>query len=206
MPDTFKIEKNINCPQCGDALPLYIRHTKLVQCYSCKSSIFLENDATTLAGNSAVLAPEISILTLNSPFFHKQKSYLPLGKIRYSYGRGFWEEWWLKDTQNNEFWLSIDEGDLVLQQTTQMHFDIDKISHLRLGDTLNNEWIVTEMGTAKCEGFEGALPKDIKVGSHYNYIHLSGKNASLITLEYHDNTIEAYKGQWISPFDIGSIH
>jgi len=141
MSHSFSIAKTINCPQCGYALPLYMKHTKLVQCTSCKSSIFLENDATKLAGDSSVLASKISILELNQPFFYDHKSYLPLGKIRYSYGRGFWEEWWIKDTQNNEYWLSIDEGDLVLQQKTQMHYDNDIVEHLSIGDILNNEWI-----------------------------------------------------------------
>ena len=206
FPHTFKIEKNINCPQCADTLPLYFKHTKLLQCNSCKSSIFLENDATKLAGDSSVLAPEISILTLNRAFFYDHKSYLPLGKIRYSYGRGFWEEWWVKDLQNNEYWLSIDEGDLVLQQKTQMHYDNNIVEHLSLGDVLNNEWIVTEVGTATCEGYEGALPKHIAIGSSYKYVHLSGKNAKLLTLEYAQNIIEGYEGKWISPFDIGSVH
>jgi len=54
MFDNFSIEKHMNCPQCGAALALYFKHTKLIQCESCKSSIFLENDAVQSAGDSAV--------------------------------------------------------------------------------------------------------------------------------------------------------
>jgi len=201
----FGIEKTINCPQCGDALPLYIKHTKLVQCPSCKSNIFLEDNAVHLAGDSSVLVPEISILTLNTPFFYKQKSYLPLGKIRYSYGRGFWEEWWVKDTQNNEYWLSIDEGDLALQQKVEVTYPDSLFERLHVGLVTSDEWIVTEFNTAKCEGFEGSLPKKITIGSTYKYAHLSGKGAKLRTLELVENKLEAYEGNWISPFDIGKV-
>ncbi|CAA6803099.1 MAG: Unknown protein [uncultured Sulfurovum sp.] len=206
MSSKFTIEKSIQCPQCGDSLPLYFKHTKLVQCNSCTSTIFLENESTRLAGESSVLTPELSILSLNAPFIYDHKSYLPLGKIRYSYGRGFWEEWWIKDLQNNEYWISIDEGDLVLQQKTQMHYDNDIVEHLAIGDVLHDEWIVSEIGTATYEGFEGALPKLINIGSSYTYVHLSGKDAKLLTLEYSQNIIEGYEGRWISPFDIGRIH
>ena len=205
MSHTFSIDKTINCPQCGYALPLYMKHTKLVQCASCKSSIFLENDATRLAGDSPVLAPEISIIELNKPFFYDHKSYLPLGKIRYTYGRGFWEEWWVKDTQNNDYWLSVDEGDLVLQKKVEANYPADFFESLRIGQSSSGNWIVTELGTAVCEGFEGSLPKKVVKGSTYKYAHLSGKNAELKTLELSDNGLEAYRGKWISPFDIGKI-
>jgi DNA-directed RNA polymerase subunit RPC12/RpoP len=205
MPNSFSVEKEFNCPQCGYALALYVKHTKLIQCESCKSNIFLEDDATRLSGDSSVLAPEISILELNAPFFFEQKSYLPLGKIRYSYGRGFWEEWWVKDTQNNEYWLSVDEGDLVFQQKVEVTYPDDLFARLRIGLVTSDDWVVTELGEAKCEGFAGSLPKNIVVGSTYAYAHLSGKDAKLRTLELVEDKLEAYEGKWISPFDIGKL-
>lgn len=205
MTNQFSVEKQFNCPQCGYRLSLYFKHTKLIQCESCKSTIFLEDDAVHLSGDSSVLAPEISILELSKPFFLKQKSYLPLGKIRYSYGRGFWEEWWVKDTQNNEYWLSVDEGDLVFQQKITVTYPDDLISSLRVGLVTSDDWVVTELGTATCEGFEGSLPKKVVIGSSYSYAHLSGKDAKLRTLEMLEGTLEAYEGKWISPFDIGKV-
>ena len=205
MPNQFSIEKQLNCPQCGYAIPLYFKHTKLIQCESCKSTIFLEDDAVKLSGDSSVLAPEISIIELSKPFVFKQKSYLPLGKIRYSYGRGFWEEWWVKDTQNSEYWLSVDEGDLVFQQKIEVSYPDDLFSRLRIGLVTSDEWVVTELGTATCEGFAGSLPKKIVVGSSYSYAHLSGKDAKLRTLEMVAGHLEAYEGKWISPFDIGKV-
>ena len=206
MPNQFSVEKQFNCPQCGYSLSLYFKHTKLIQCESCKSTIFLEDETARLSGDSSVLAPEISILELNTPFFFEQKSYLPLGKIRYAYGRGFWEEWWVKDTQNNEYWLSIDEGDLVFQQKVEMTYPDDLFARLRVGLVTSDDWVVTELGKAKCEGFEGSLPKKIVVGSTYAYAHLSGKDAKLRTLEFVNNKLEAYEGKWISPFHIDKVY
>lgn len=205
MPNKFSVEKQFHCPQCGYTLSLYFKHTKLVQCESCKSTIFLEDEAAQVWGDSSVLAPEISILKLNTPFFYKQKTYLPLGKIRYSYGRGFWEEWWVKDTQNNEYWLSIDEGDLVLQQKVDVTYPDTLFGRLRIGLITSDGWVVSELGEAKCEGFEGSLPKKINIGSTYAYAHLSGKDAKLRTLELADGKLEAYEGEWISPFSIGKV-
>jgi len=154
MPNNFTIEKQFNCPQCGYALSLYFKHTKLVQCVSCKSTIFLEDDASEVAGDSSVLAPEISILKVNTPFFYSQKTYLPLGKICYSYGRGFWEEWWVKDTQNNEYWLSVDEGDLVLQQKVDVSYPETLFDRLRVGLVTSDGWVKLNVRALK-----GHFPK-----------------------------------------------
>ncbi|MDQ7084181.1 MAG: DUF4178 domain-containing protein [Sulfurovum sp.] len=202
MSNTFTVEKHFNCPQCGDSLALHFTHVKLVLCDSCKSTIFLENDATRLAGDSSVLSPEISIIHLNIPFMYAQKQYLPLGKIRYSYGRGFWEEWWLKDSANKEYWMSIDEGDVVLEQSITLDSKPIEWSSLVVGQILWDAWLVTELGTATCEGFEGSLPKYVSKGSAYAYAHLSGKDAQLMTLENANDGLEAYQGKWISLFDI----
>ena len=204
MSDAIQTIKKFRCPQCGDLLSVYFAYTKLIECPSCKSTIFLEDDAVRLAGKQSVLTTEPSIITLQEPFRYQETTYLPIGKIRYSYGRGFWEEWWLKDTQGEAHWLSVDEGDLVLEDMVknspmQVSFDA-----LHLGKKIDG-WIVTELGEATCEGFSGTLPKRIEIGSSYAYAHLSGKNATLRTLEFTDNGLEIYEGFWLSPFDIQKI-
>jgi len=206
MQTKFTVEKTINCPQCGDVLSLYFSYVKIIQCHSCKSTIFLEDDVARLSGESAVLAPEISLIELDKPFLYAQKSYLPLGMIRYSYGRGFWEEWWLKDSDNNAYWLSIDEGDIVLQQQEKTDYSRSFVQSLQLGKFLPGNWMVTEIGTATCEGFTGSLPKNIYKGDSYLYVHLSGLKAQLKTIEVTANGVEVYLGKWISPFDIKEIY
>ena len=209
--NTFAYEHNHNCPQCGSALDIATQYVKLVQCASCKSSVFLENDATRLAGDSSVLAPELSLITLNEPFLYNQKSYTPMGMIRYSYGRGFWEEWWIRDKSDKTYWLSVDEGDFVLQEKIKVDYPESFLGDLRvstehqMGKTIDGTWLVTEVGTATCEGFVGSLPKLVKKGDSYRYMHLSGANALMRTLEVSDTGVETYEGVWISPFDIGKV-
>jgi len=205
MKNSFTIEKEFNCPQCGDQLSLYFKHTKLIQCISCKSTIFLEDDATRLSGDSSVLSEELSLIELNQPFFYQQKSYMPIGLIRYSYGRGFWEEWWVKDIANNAYWLSVDEGDFILQKEVDTLLSIEEFDALYLNTPLHNGWIVTEKGTATCEGFSGSLPKVVKKGSQYEYVHLTGKDGELQTIEKVNQKLQTYQGKWLSPFDIGKI-
>lgn len=196
--------KTINCPQCGASLPLYFAHAKLVQCEFCGSSIFLDDEEARLAGNSSVLAPEPSLIKLGMTFSYASKSYLPMGMIRYSYGRGFWEEWWVKDSSEDEYWLSVDEGDMVLEKRVANEYDTGVFDDIVLGQALGKEWVVTEIGIGTCEGFSGSLPKVITVGHKHKYFHLSGYNATLKTVEISSEGMETFVGKWISPFEIVS--
>lgn len=202
MNDLNRPYKSINCPQCGASLPIYIAHAKLAQCGSCGSSIFLEDEAARLAGYSSVLAPEPSLIKLNVAFVYDRKSYFPMGMIRYSYGRGFWEEWWIKDDSNEEWWLSVDEGDMVLEKLRENEDNISIFKNAHIGLASAKEWIVTEIGEGNCEGFFGTLPHRITIGQKHRYIHLSGYEAKLKTLEVDTTGMRTYVGRWINPFDI----
>jgi len=196
-----EIDKSKHCPQCGDALEIHFKYSKLVKCRSCGSSIFLEDAAVKRIGESSVLSPEPSLIQLHTPFSYKNSDYLPLGKIRYSYGRGFWEEWFLKDEKNKEFWLSIDEGDFVLEEKMQLSLPFKSSQKFTVGTTYG-KYLVTEKGQGRCVGFEGELPKEIHFGELHHYVHLSQGEGNLLTLEFTNNSTETFQGKWIDPLEI----
>jgi len=196
-----EIDKSKNCPQCGDALEIHFKYSKLVKCHSCGSSIFLEDEIVKVIGESSILSPEPSLIELHTPFTYKNKSYLPLGKIRYSYGRGFWEEWFLKDENNKEFWLSIDEGDFVLEEKMQLSLPFKASQKFTVGKAYG-KYLLTEKGQGRCVGFEGELPKEIHFGEVHQYIHLSEGQGKLLTIEFTNKLTETFKGAWIDPLEI----
>jgi hypothetical protein len=130
--------------------------------------------------------------------------------IRYSYGRGFWEEWWLKDESNNEYWLSVDEGDMVLEKEVKGTMTPELFRGLKIGAYMDDEWMVTEVGEGECMGFSGSLPKIITKGDKHQYVHFSGKAAKLRTIELHtskkqEKSIITFEGVWIDPFEIKGV-
>jgi len=205
MKDFAQPLKTINCPQCGYPLPIYFAYAKLAQCESCGSSIFLDDESARLAGYSSVLAPESSLIKLNKAFEYDKKRYLPVGMIRYSYGRGFWEEWWLKSDDGGEYWLSVDEGDMVLDRLIPNEDKPELFSSAKIGQKVDEKWVITEIGTGECVGFSGSLPFIVTVGQKHKYIHLSGYKASLKTLEVDPTGMRTYIGTWIDIFDIKAV-
>jgi len=145
-------------------------------------------------GTASTLSPEPSLVKIGTPIIIEKKTYMPLGKIRYSYGRGFWEEYFLKGEDSREYWLSIDEGDFALEKPMNIPLSIHSFDELRVGAEYG-KYIVIEIGEGKCVGFEGELPKLIGVGDKHNYAHLSKGGTSLITVEFRDKQIKILDSQ-----------
>lgn len=202
---TADIEQTFNCPQCGDTLDIHFKWTKLVQCSSCGSSIFLEDEGVAHIGETSTLSPEPSLLKLNDPIRIKNQTYVPLGKVRYAYGRGFWEEWFLKSDDNREYWLSIDEGDFVLEHKMSISLPFKSPHVVKVGKRYG-DFLATEKGKGKCVGFEGELPMVITLGKVHQYIHLSKGGGKLVTVEFTNQVDEIFVGEWIDPLTIKRVY
>ena len=202
------MSKRLNCPQCGDVLNINIKYSKLTRCNSCKSTIFLEDDAIKNLGKMNLLSDEPSPLKLQQKFRYGEKEYFPMGKIRYSYELGFWEEWFVLDSQEKPYWISVDEGNLILEK----RFDLPKneiqwiIKESRLSSTVTiqgKRYRVTEKDEGICQGFDGELPRAIKVSTKLNYLHLSSLEENWhITLEEEEGEYMAYIGRWLDIYEM----
>lgn len=194
-----------NCPQCGNLLPITFRHSKLAVCESCGSTIFLEDESVRLAGKAAVLADLPSLLQLRVPFQYQKLTYTPIGHVRYAYSDGVWDEWWVLGGDGVGTWVSVDEGDFAFEQAIEWS-NFPPIRDIQVGKIISRnqqKWEVTEKNVCTCVGIRGELPEPILAGERMGYLHLSGENRTLVTLEYPlQGEPKAYQGYWIDPFEI----
>jgi len=191
----------LNCPSCGALLPLRFRYTKLLTCPSCGVPIFLDDEGTRLVGEQSVLSEEPSLILLNQPFTYHGENYTPIGHIRFGVGRNVWDEWWLLDSDGKGYWLSVDDGDYILEKKVNFTLRIDSFKSLKMDQEIQG-WRVTELGHGKCLGFEGELPEVIRVGETHHYAHLSKENGQMLTVEFFDNSKMIFSGKWLDPYEI----
>ncbi len=197
-------ESDYRCPSCGAPLSIKFRYSKLINCQHCNSDVILEDEALKLRGKSSVMAEYPSLLQLGLPFVHKKAEYYPVGRVRYQYSHGYWDEWWVLDNKGEGAWLSVDEGDMALEQAIELKQPI-LFPELKLGQHIEidgTHWLITEHDTAECIGLEGELPELIQVGEQMSYAHLSASKNRLLTLEMTTRGLLAYEGQWLDPFEI----
>jgi DNA-directed RNA polymerase subunit RPC12/RpoP len=199
--------KTFACPNCGAELEARLRSTKLVACSYCDSNVFLEDDAVRLAGKQGVMADYPSLLQMHQSFRYRTWQFMPIGRARFDYGQGFWDEWWVMGNDGDGRWLSVDEGDFALEETV----DIEKTPsafELVPGRSITiagEELFITEKGRATCIGIRGELPEALDVGDSYTYFHLSGVGGLLYTLEIDRGRAAFHRGHWIDPFAIEAL-
>ena len=197
---------SFQCPNCGAPLATKFRFTKLITCEYCDSSVLLDGAAAKVAGKQGVMADYPSLLQLQQNFRHESWTFQPVGRARFEYEHGFWDEWWVVSGDDGK-WVSVDEGDFAIQQSVELEQTPD-VADLELGQhiqLLDQQLYVTERGHAVCIGMQGELPELISIGDEYDYLHLSGTEARLYTLEIKQDQISCYEGFWLDPFEIKAL-
>jgi len=198
------MKDGFNCPNCGGQLSCRVAHSKMVACPYCESTVLLEDDAVKLAGKGGVMAEEPSLFVLGRPVEYQGVSFVPVGQARFSYKSGWWDEFWAVDDEGDGIWVSVDEGDIAIEEDHKTDEHIDE-SKLRLGARVQFEgdiFRVTEADTGRCEALRGEFPEELVVGDTFKYYHLSGPRGRLVTLEYEDGEMYVTEGLWIDPYEI----
>ncbi len=191
------------CPNCGAPIEARLTSTKMVDCSQCETTVLLADDGLTAMGKRGVMTDHPSLIRLHQPFRVGVEPFHPMGHARFSYGRGWWDEWWC-DTANGMRWVSVDEGDYAVEEPLEAELSQD-VSSFQVGQTVkvNTEvFRISERGMAVCEAVRGEFPELMRPGATYDYWHLSGVDGRLITVEVEGDEIDLHEGRWLDPFEI----
>jgi hypothetical protein len=196
--------KQLNCPSCGAPLPKTFSGSRLVACDNCRSVLLLNKEGADPLGKQADLAEYPSLFELGRQYRYGDLLLMPAGMLRFNYGRGTWDEWWCQTDRGQGVWISVDEGDFVMEQP-QPNLALPALAQIRQQPRLelfNATWIATEFGEASYEGMSGAVPEVVQPGRTFHYVHLSAPGRQLITLEYDDPEAApgVFLGEWMDPF------
>ena len=194
-----------NCPKCGAAVGPQLASTRMVNCPSCGTSLFLKDDRFELAGSAGVMHDVPMLLALGDHVTINGRPWHLIGQARFSYGRGFWDEFWAVGAGDRTAWISVDEGDVVVQ--TQL--DADRAPAMTtpplFGGTLNwdrETFQMAEMETARCEAFKGTLPEVMAVGETYHFANFTDEQGRLLSGEFWPGGCAWFVGDWVDPFDL----
>lgn len=198
----------INCPACGASLDPRLKYSKLVVCAYCQMAIFLEDEAAKVAGKMAVLTDQPSMLSIGQRFSYQGLNFVPIGRIRYAYPKGYWEEWWVLGDDGHPYWVSIDEGDVAIESKVETQAKFPPFAEIKLGQEIvvsGKNARITEKNSCQCVGAEGELPFQVAPNESHDYADLTGEASSIYTLEYFPEGVECFEGKWIDPFEVKAV-
>ncbi|HRW51441.1 MAG TPA: DUF4178 domain-containing protein [Phycisphaerae bacterium] len=187
------------CPSCGAEIEADRRFAKLVVCQYCESAVLLDEKAARVAGKMAVLAQTPSPLFVGGAGTLMERRFRILGRVRYGYERGYWDEWYLAFEDGSSIWVGEDENNFTLESCDESekapleYADAYPGQSVQLGNTLFH---LDEKGIAICEGGEGQLPFPIISGERVPFLDLSLQDR-FATIEYdiEDTTARVFRGR-----------
>ncbi len=126
------------------------------------------------------------------------------GRVRYSFGQGFWDEWYVTSPDGASAWLTEDDHELALQTPYDgTGLDVRGLAPGRSFTVDAGTFVVLEVGEARCIGVEGGLPDAILPDDRYDYLDATSPDGKLaLGIELDDGQPVLYLGQWLGHHEL----
>jgi hypothetical protein len=197
--------RHVKCPSCGAEKEIHNPGVVTVVCEYCGTAIFWDDEKVLSAGRQAILPEGFSRLYRGATGKLKGVGFRVLGRVRYSFGKGFWDEWFVEIEDGSTGWLTEDNHEFAIQQEKK-RLTLPDMANLVPGRFVMVDGIkfyIQEIGEAECTGMEGDLPIKIQTGEKYRYADGSSPDGRyVIGIEFDDDPPSVFTGKWLDYQDI----
>ncbi len=189
----------IPCPTCGAPLPARNPGIVMAVCEYCGAVSYWNEQGVSSTGKTSMLSEGFTRLYRGATGTLRGTRFRIEGRVRWGYGVGFWDEWYIVGEDGTRGWLAEDDHELALQTQRQATVDTSGVA---LGATIPFEggsFIVLEMGEAQCLGVEGNLPVPILPDETHSYFDATSPDGRFaLGVEIDDEgEQEVYIGEWL---------
>jgi hypothetical protein len=200
MPDATSLQ----CPSCAAPLPVEHRFVRMVACRYCDTVSEITDTGLDPTGKSAKLAPLPTRFAVGQSGRLRGKPFQVLGRVRYSYDEGVWDEWYLALEDGNAAWLEEEEGQYTLAAMEALRTPAPPFEQAVVGSQFSvngHSFFVTERCRARIAGAEGQLFFRAVPGRPINFLegNIGGRIAFL---EYTEDAIEFGIGEPVAREDV----
>ena len=165
--------KQIACPNCGGPLQVESAFTTFLVCGYCNQTLYIHDTGVDLAGKVAKLAEYPSRLSIGAQGKVKGQGFRVLGRVRYQYEDGFWDEWFVQFDNQRIGWMEEDEGEFALTFKTKLTSPLPPFDQIRVGGFVplgKDQMFVSEKGEAQILGAQGEVSMSAPPGQAIQYV------------------------------------
>jgi hypothetical protein len=196
----------MNCQSCGAPLEVENQFIRTVTCKFCGSNYLVRGDSgLDPTGQSATLANYPSRLSVGATGKIRGRGFTVIGRIRYMYDEGFWEEWQITwDDGAPPDWLEEDEGLWTVYRRERVKSEIPAYDSVRVGASIminNRKVFISEKRRAKVAGSEGQFASVFPLSGTFGYVQGAADNTAA-SVNYWDDEIEISIGDELEHNDM----
>jgi hypothetical protein len=195
--------KSFNCPSCGAKGEFYSPASLFVVCQYCKASIVRNENELINLGKISEVAEDNSPLQLGSMGEFASRSFTVIGRIRYQWSDGFWNEWHLFFNDGTSGWLAEAQGDFFLNreyQASELPAQHEWVVGARIFIDEAN-FMVTDVKNSEVQMSEGELPFRAHAGDKRKTADLRpvvGVRFATLELDLESRQVSCYLGSAVS--------
>lgn len=194
------------CPNCAAPITVDARWTRMAVCGTCQSAVTFDDGTAGLAGKLSVLPPSRTALFVGATGEISRRPFEVLGRVRYGWERGYWDEWHLLWTDDGTTgWLSEDEERLSVESLLA-----DASAPVAAGAEPGSvaviegqDFVVAERGVGLLEGGEGSLPFTVRAGEATPFVEMrSADGLKVASVEFGIDGTRVFLGASVDPSDL----
>jgi hypothetical protein len=193
--------KQVKCPTCGAPNNLLNPGVLMISCEYCTAAFYWDKERIQAAGFKSALPEGFSRMYKGATGSLRNSRFIVLGRARYSFQRGFWDEWYLEMQNGELLWLTEDNHEFRLEKEVKSLVvpPFEKCGTGMRIDAGTGVFIVTEFGDAQCIGIEGELPRVVLPDQKYPYVDAATPDGDRsLGIEYTSDPPITYVGEWLN--------
>ena len=194
------MSREIACPSCGAPQDISNPGVAMSVCEYCGNAVVLSDEGVENIGKQAILSEGFTRLFRGATGSLHGNRFRVLGRARYSFGQGFWDEWFIDRDGAGPAWVTEDNHELALQRAVTSE-SLPTTSSLRPGVEVTvhgTTYVVHEVGEARCIGVEGELPRTIKTNDAFAYADASSRDGRYVLGIEQRDPPQVFTGRWVS--------
>jgi len=203
-----------NCPNCGAPIEFRSAELPVKVCSYCHSSVLRTGGNLQAMGKVADLPDDVSPLQLGTTGRDGAHGFELIGRVRWRYADGAWNEWLAYFDDGSTGWLGESMGRyMLLRQVDPSHVQSPVLDLMRSGRDVppgteavidNVQYWASVVNTVSCVTSEGELP--------LNSLGLSAVSVDLMAADEHcasiqkaaGEEVEVYAGRYVTLADIAA--
>ncbi|MCJ2184201.1 DUF4178 domain-containing protein [Novosphingobium sp. 1949] len=202
---------SITCPSCGAGLEASSAALPYSTCPYCQSLVLHSALGVEDMGKVAVLPFDMSPVQLGTRFRVEGQALTTLGRVRWGWSGGAWNEWLLESGDGAPLWLGEAMGLFMLTRERPELLGDPLVEAFARGEPIEPGHAIlvdgtvqraTDVKTAQCLGSEGQLPFATLPGTQLVNADFRSRTGSALSLQKVGGAVSAWYGQWYELADL----
>jgi len=200
------MQSEANCPNCGAVIGTGVSGLPVVVCGFCNSLLGKAGDALSKVGEAGRVPFDVSPLQIGTRLTVDGVRGEIVGRERWAYEDGFWNEWLLQFPDGASRWVAEESGLYMIMEEFEGEPEeiavlerIDMADRSNMGERVrfdNTLYTVSDMKTVRCVAVEGSLPHEIGADQPRKSIDFRTSDKRAITWQKDEEGHSLWRGAY----------